>query len=124
MKALRTAHLYLGCLFAPLIVYFCLSGAWQLFELNDAPKENPSALRSVLHEISNPHTHSTAPLRSPKVSRSTLFSVAALLAAVGMILTSAIGVMLAWQFRARRTLVISCLLAGVILPAGLLYLTL
>jgi hypothetical protein len=123
MKALRTLHLYLGCLFAPLIVYFCLSGAWQLFELNDVPEDNPSAIRSVLHEISNPHTHSTAPLRSPKVSRSTLFSVASLLAAVGMILTAGIGVMLARQFRARRALVLTCVLAGAILPVGLLYLT-
>lgn len=124
MKTLRTLHLYLGCLFAPLIVYFCLSGAWQLFQLNDVPKDQPSALRSALHEISNPHTHSAAPGRSPKTSRSTLFSLASLAAAIGMILTSVIGVMLAWQFRARRAAVLACLATGLALPAALLYVTL
>jgi hypothetical protein len=119
MKTLRTAHLYLGCLFAPLIIYFCLSGAWQLFRFNDVPKDEPAPVRAVLHALSSPHTNSTAPFRSPKTSHSTLFSVASLFAALGMIATAVLGVLLAFQLPARRRAALLCLLAGLLVPAAL-----
>ena len=31
MKWIRTLHLYLGCLFAQMLIFFCASDAWQLF---------------------------------------------------------------------------------------------
>tara|TARA_B100000678_G_C17930019_1_gene390906 strand:+ start:88 stop:231 length:144 start_codon:yes stop_codon:yes gene_type:complete len=39
MKWIRTLHLCLGCLFAPLLIFFCASGAWQLFGLHRAAKK-------------------------------------------------------------------------------------
>ena len=36
MKWIRTLHQCLGCLFAPLLIFFCASGAWQLFGLHRA----------------------------------------------------------------------------------------
>jgi hypothetical protein len=116
MKTLRQLHLYLGCLFAPLILYFCASGAWQVFRLNDVPKNEPSAVRSVLHELSNPHTHSTLPGRSPKTGQSTLFGVAAVACALGMIATALLGVALAVRFGKRPSLVALCLALGALLP--------
>ncbi|MGZ3655380.1 MAG: hypothetical protein ACXVB9_12815 [Bdellovibrionota bacterium] len=118
---MRTLHLSLGCLFAPLIIYFCLSGAWQVFGLNDVPKEAPTQTRVLLHAISNPHTHSTAPGRNPKTAESLLFSVAAALAAVGMIVTSLIGIALALQLNRKRRIVLACLALGILVPAALLY---
>jgi hypothetical protein len=29
MKKLRLLHLYLGCIFAPMLLYFAVSGIWQ-----------------------------------------------------------------------------------------------
>ena len=29
MQKLRSIHLYLGCIFAPLLVFFAISGIWQ-----------------------------------------------------------------------------------------------
>jgi len=34
MQKLRQIHLYLGCFFAPMILFFALSGVWQEFGLN------------------------------------------------------------------------------------------
>jgi hypothetical protein len=116
MKTLRQLHLYLGSLFAPLIFYFCLSGAWQVFRWNDVPKDSPSAMHSVLHELSNPHTHSTLPGRNPKIAHSTFFDIAATASALGMILTALLGVVLAVRFARQPSLVYLCLGTGLFLP--------
>lgn len=123
MRSLRQIHLYLGCLFAPLIFYFSLSGAWQLYRLNDVPKDHPDALRSWLHGISNAHLHSLPPGVDPrKFGGSPWFTGAALLMALGLVATTSIGIVLAFRF-GRRPRLISLLLAlGAALPIILLYL--
>ncbi len=96
MKSLRQIHLYLGCLFAPLIVYFALSGVWQVFRLNDVPKdEAPSKVRFMLHELSKPHTHSTAPDSNPKTDSSSVFNWFAATMGVGLFATTLLGVIIA-----------------------------
>jgi len=123
MKTLRQLHLYLGCLFAPLIIYFSLSGAWQVFRLNDIPKnETPTALNSFFHELSNPHTHSTLPGRSPKTEKSAAFDWIATLTGFGMIATAGAGVVLALRFGRSKGTVWLCLGAGIVLPILLLFL--
>lgn len=122
MKTLRQIHLYLGCIFTPLIVYFAFSGAWQVFRFNDIPKDEPPTLiRSFLHNLSMPHTNSTLPGLSPKTDYSTLFSFFTLLMAVGMILTAGIGVALALKFGRSRKLIVLCLGFGLAVPILLLY---
>ena len=123
MKTIRQVHLYLGCIFAPLMIYFALSGIWQVYRLNDVPKDEPSALRTVLHAISNPHTHSTLPGANPKTNESELFEGLAALAGAGIILTSVLGIIMAFRFSKRPRLVLACILAGVIIPIAALYVT-
>jgi len=123
MRNLRRLHLYLGCLFAPLLIYFALSGCWQLFRLNDLPKKDPATrVQTVLHEWSKPHTNSTAPGNSPKEARSALFNGFALLMGLGLSTTSILGVIMALQMTRQRKLVIGCLLGGVTIPLVLLLL--
>jgi hypothetical protein len=125
MRKLRELHLYLGCLFAPLILYFSLSGAWQLYRLNMLPKDHPetaSAFRVFLHEASKPHTHSTLPGRDSKTDQSQVFNAFALVMAVGLVMTTLLGLVLAWQMLRIRRLVVICVAAGVILPIVLILL--
>lgn len=123
MRTLRRMHLYLGCLFAPLLIYFALSGSWQLFRLNDLPKGQPATrVQTVLHEWSKPHTNSTAPGNSPKESRSALFNGLALLMGIGLTTTSVLGVAMAFQMTRQRKLVVAFLVAGVAIPIILLLL--
>ena len=89
MKTLRQIHLYLGCIFSPMIIYFSVSGAWQVFRFSDVPKNQPpSAIRSFLHELSKPHTDSTLPSLSPKTESSTAFNWLALSMGLGMVATA------------------------------------
>jgi hypothetical protein len=123
MKTLRQVHLYLGCLFAPLMIYFSLSGVWQVFRLNDLPKdEPPSALHSLLHELSKPHKSSTLPGLDPKTDHSTAFNGLTLLMGLGLIITASIGIVLAVKCSRSPKLVLACLVAGVALPIVFLFL--
>ena len=123
MRLIRQIHLYLGCLFAPLLIYFAVSGAWQVFRLNDLPKNEPaSEIRTILHALSNPHTHSTLPGADPKTEKSGLFDVMAALAAAGLITTSVLGIVLAVRFAKRPGLAYLALGAGVFVPVLMLLL--
>jgi hypothetical protein len=64
MQNLRRLHLYLGCFFAPLLVFFALSGAWQAF----GARSGSLALLSSLHtgrslKVGDLTTLSSAPFR-------------------------------------------------------------
>ena len=53
MKFLRRIHLYLGCVFAPLLVMFATSGAWQTFQLHRGrPGYDPP---NILIQVSSVH---------------------------------------------------------------------
>jgi hypothetical protein len=122
MKTLRQIHLYLGCIFAPLIIYFCLSGVWQVFRYNDVPKEGEvSGLRTVLHELSKPHTNSTLPGNNPKEAKSSFFSLVAAAMGIGIIITALLGIVLALQFSKRVPMVFLCLGLGTFVPILFLF---
>jgi hypothetical protein len=40
MQKLRSVHLYLGCLFAPMLLFFAISGIWQTYILGKTAKED------------------------------------------------------------------------------------
>jgi hypothetical protein len=146
MKTLRQVHVYLGCFFAPMILYFSLSGVWQVFRFNDLPKKPnikplqiqraegdhaegdtdssalPTRLRVLLNELSKPHTNSTAPGANPRKDHSRGFDWIAAAMGLGLFLTTVLGIILALQSPKRRRWVISSLLAGFLLPVLLLYL--
>ncbi len=125
MKVLRQVHLYLGCLFAPLVIYFAVSGSWQMFRLNDLPKDQPaSAFQSALYELSKPHTKSTLPGLNPKHDPSTAFKWFALFTGLGLTMTSAIGIVLAIRFGRSKQKVFWCVSLGILLPLLMLMLRL
>src|SRR6266513_2469552 len=39
MKSLRSLHLFLGCLFAPMLIFFAVTGSWQLFNWHESKKD-------------------------------------------------------------------------------------
>ena len=117
MRTLRQLHLYLGCIFAPMIIYFSLSGVWQVFRFNDVPKNEVSATREIFHELSKPHTHSTLPGKDPKTEQSALFDWFTACMGMGMVLTSVFGIILALRFAKRSSLAVFCLVGGIAVPA-------
>lgn len=108
MKILRALHLYLGCIFAPLLVFFSISGLWQTFNLQWT---RPGlALLSSLHTGRGLKTGGD--LSSPVMKA----VVAAM--AFSLVLTVVLGIVMAFRFGHRRKALI-CLGAGVVVPVVL-----
>lgn len=117
MKSARQLHVYLGVFFAPLLIYFALSGAWQVFRWNDLPREGgTTASRQVLHALSAPHTHATFPGADTQSAQSLLFKVFELLMCAGFVVTAILGVQMALQTRRSRRWMLITLIAGAVAP--------
>ena len=119
MKFLRTLHLYLGCLFAPMLIFFAVTGSWQLFNWHESKKDKtyiaPPALAALSFVHKDAHIPGT-PGRQPTPLRYFMLAAAA-----GLIATAAIGVVMAYRFSQRPIVATICLLAGIAVPGLLLW---
>lgn len=113
MKTLRTLHLYLGCLFAPMIVFFCVSGLWQRFGIEYRNSGWARSVQSALALLSTLHTGRG--LKNGATLSSTGMTVIVVTMAVALIFTVGLGVVMAFRFGHKRAAVL-CLLGGVVLP--------
>ena len=119
MRRLRLLHLYLGCLFAPALIFFAVSGSWQIFRLQDSAKDGSYTAPAVLETLSDIHTNQHLP--GGKATHRTPFHAFALLAAIGLVTTTLLGVVMAFRFSSGVLAPVLCLLGGVALPAALLF---
>jgi hypothetical protein len=119
MRFLRTLHLYLGCLFAPMLIFFAVTGSWQLFNWHESKKDRtyiaPPALAALSFVHKDAHIPGT-PGRQPTPLRDFMLAAAA-----GLVATTGIGVVMAYRFSQRPLVATVCLLAGIALPAVLLW---
>lgn len=118
MKKLRELHLYLGCLFAPVLIFFAVTGAWQLFALHRGRKDHsytPPRAVVVLSEV-----HQFQHLSGTSSEASTPLRWFMLTAALGLVLTTILGITMAFKFGRSRSWVLSCLVAGIVIPIALL----
>jgi len=113
MRFLRSLHLVLGCFFAPLLIFYAVSGFWQVFgwQWSTSRDDQSLALASTIHtgrglkggEIS---TLSSGPLR--------WFAAAMAVCLVAMVIT---GLVLAFR-SAKTKLAAWAVLAGLIIPSA------
>jgi ABC-type nitrate/sulfonate/bicarbonate transport system permease component len=119
MRLLRTRHLYLGCLFAPMLIFFAVSGSWQLFNWHESTKDNSYVAPRALVVLSDIHKDAhipPTPGRSPTPLRYFILA-----AAIGLIVSAVLGVIMAYRFSRRPLAATICLLCGIIVPAILLW---
>ena len=118
MKKLRQLHLYLGVLFAPLLIFFSATGAWQLLGLHQTAKDGTYTAPPSLVAMAAVHKHSHLP-GTPNKAETPLrwFSLAA---AIGLVATTALGIAMAFRYTAHKARVIACLAAGTAVPVLLL----
>ncbi len=120
MNRLRQLHLYLGCMFAPLLAFFALSGLWQNYLWNYygfGPLSTHPRLKHLVSVLSTLHT--THGLKSGEQLSSPAMRIFVDLMALSLLATMALGVVMAFRFgRARVTA--ACLAAGVLVPLGLI----
>lgn len=123
MKSLRSLHLYLGCLFAPMLIFFAVTGSWQLFNWHQGTKPGaqgaayvpPPSLAALSFVHKDAHIPGT-PARQPTPLR--YFMLAS---ALGLVATTLIGIVIAYRFSRRPMVATICLLAGIALPGVLLW---
>lgn len=111
MKKVRLFHLYLGCIFAPLLLFFAISGFWQTYDPGYDVHSRTLALLSTIHRSS--HLKSGATLTSPVLR----YFVLAM--ALCFVVQTVLGVIMALRF-AHRKAACWCLGAGVVLPMAVI----
>ena len=122
MKTLRKIHLCLGCVFAPLLIFFAVSGAWQTFMLHHALKDgsySPPAWISALSEV---HQHQRWPGNGVDAPSSILLRCVIALMSCGLMVTTVLGVIMAFKATDRACLIWICLISGFVVPVFLLLL--
>lgn len=126
MKFIRSLHLYLGCLFAPLIILYAISGAAQVYHLNNNRKDGSYNAPQWLRYASTAHTYqSFDPKRGERNGMHAAISKAIAAAmALALALTTLLGIIMAYKFNRNKLAVTFCLLAGIAIPGLLLYLNL
>ncbi len=136
MLQIAKYHLYLGCVFAPLIIFFALSGAWQTLNLHRSTKDGRYRAPQILVQLSEVHLRQRWALPESQgvnqrgqesdalislLPRRPLSWLSAFMG-LGLATSSILGIVLAFQRtrRRRRWLVVFCLAAGCLLPITLL----
>ena len=115
MQKLRSIHLYLGCVFAPMLLFFAISGIWQTFASVGAYEKSPALAR-----LSTIHTS-----RGLKVGTlsSPILRWFVLLMALSFVLTTILGMVMALKFGKSRRAALYCLVAGVVVPLAVILLS-
>jgi hypothetical protein len=115
MKTLRKMHLYLGCLSAPLLIFFAASGCWQMFDLHRSRKDGSYMAPAFVAKLSQIHTRQQASAKPSTASRWAWRGLI-LLMTVGVVTTAGFGVAMAFYHSGNPRLVWFCLGAGIGLP--------
>ena len=104
MQKFRSVHLYLGCVFAPLLLFFAVSGIWQTLG-----QRSP-----LLDRLATIHT--SHQLKTGEALTSPLLAGFVLVMAFSFILTTVLGVVMAVKFGRSRRAAYGCLAVGVAVP--------
>lgn len=115
----RRVHLYLGCLFAPALIFFAVTGAWQLYRANDKAKDGSYVPPRAVTVFSAIHKNSHLPGK-PELAYTPLRTYM-LAAAIGLTVTTLLGVVMAFRFSRTAVTPVLCLAAGIGFPAVLLW---
>ena len=110
MQKLRSIHLYLGCIFAPMLLFFAISGIWQTLGIR----------ASVFGWLSALHT--SARFKNGHEPSSPAFRLFVLVMAVSFVISIMLGIIMAFKFTKSRKAALVCLALGVIIPVALVLL--
>ena len=136
MKKVRQLHLYLGTLFAPLIIFFALTGILQTLELHEG-----NGTPKWIEQIASVHKHQALQAGEPKRPRPPQIGKAAdaepargergpspwplkwfvVFMSIGLTITTGLGIYMAFKTERNKAIVWGLLLAGTLLPLALLW---
>ncbi|MEO6846324.1 MAG: hypothetical protein ABI443_03130 [Chthoniobacterales bacterium] len=119
MKTLRSIHLYLGCTFAPMVVFFAISGLWQTFHFQSSKGDGIAAFLAKLSTI---HTSKGVNHVGVATWSSLPMKYFVIAATLSLLFTIVLGVVLAFKYGRGRVAAL-CLTGGILIPAVLVLLS-
>ena len=122
MKLLRRLHLYLGCFFAPLLLFYILTGWYQT--LNPNRLKSPSEAETLLQKFRVVHSDQIFPSENEldKPSSPKKYRALVVVMSIASTVMIVIGLVLAFKTLRQQWPVWLSLVLGVVLPAFLLWL--
>ena len=120
MKFVRRLHLYLGCFFAPLLLFYIATGWYQT--LHPDRRKNPGAEDDWIGRLRSVHVDQIYPSDHANTYSPALFRALVVLMALALIITVALGIFLAFRTLRQRMLVWVSLGLGILVPMILLWL--
>ncbi len=121
MKRLRQAHLFLGVFFTPMLVFFIGTGWYQT--VNIERLKSTSEAESLVQKLRVVHTDQIYPgdteIRKPSSPK--LFQALVVVMSAALLVTTGLGVVLAFRFSKGPWTVALCLLGGILVPILLLW---
>jgi len=121
IKAMRNIHLYLGVFFAPLLMFFLISGCWQTFGLHEANDEGTYKPPAIVKSLSAVHKDQRWADRSKKPDSSVPFQYLVLGMVLGLLTTTILGIVMAFKYT-KGWVVWVCLATGTAVPCIMLWL--
>ena len=119
IKTMRIVHLFLGCFFAPVLLFFVVSGAWQVLDLHQSRKDGHYVAPRTLASLSDVHRHQRWQ-SGRDVPPSRPFQFFVLVMSIGFVVTTVLGIIMALKMT-RPLIVWSLLLGGILVPVIFLW---
>ena len=120
MKTLRRVHLYLGCFFAPLLIFYVVTGWYQT--VNPDRRKGVSDSTDLISRLSRVHVEQYYPTESASGYSTRLFRGLVVIMATALITTVILGIVLAFRSSRNKWPVWLSLALGIVLPVLLLWL--
>jgi len=105
MQKTRIIHLYLGCFFAPMLLFFTVSGIWQTLGLHYRSK-----ILGLLTTIHTSHNWKIGGLTS------SILRDFVLIMASAFVVTIILGLIMAWKSGRNRKAALVCFMLGILIP--------
>ena len=120
IKAMRNIHLYLGVFFAPLLLFFLISGSLQTFNLHEASKSGDYVPPAIIKSLSQVHKDQRWGDGKMAPPSSVPFRYLILLMSLGLLTTTLLGIVMAFKYT-RPWIVWACLSFGILVPSFLIW---
>lgn len=122
MKALRRAHLYLGCFFAPMLLFYVLTGWYQT--VNPERLKSAAEAETLVQKLRTVHVDQVYPGEEEftKPSSPKLFQALVVVMSLAATVTIVLGLVLSFKTLKQQWPVWLSLGLGIVLPLLLLWL--
>ena len=115
IKVMRNIHLYLGVFFAPLLMFFIITGCLQTFNLHEASKTGSYVPPPIIKSLAQVHKDQRWVDGKSVPKSSVPFKFLVLLMSLGLLATTILGILLSFKYT-KALIVWICLFLGFIIP--------